>query len=576
VTTIILARHAETDWNREQRWQGVADHSLNDRGREQARALADELESVPCTAIYASDLRRAHETALVVAERRGLPVTPLPGLREIDYGSWTGLTRDEIKQRFPDGYAKMRTRSGQGWEGGETFAEMVPRVLEAVQRIAREHPGEAVLVVTHSGPIRAVRAHAAGLDFATDRTAAPHSDGQRVWAFEVADGVVRPAEGFVGGGERPRLRITEVRLVRLKTVREIGSLEPAWEPGGRITFRVGGGAYLEIHTEEGLVGIGPAMDPSLLPVVNDLLTGRDPLEIETLAPRLQYHGRGHLRRGTASVDIALWDLIGKASGKPLSELWGAGRSAVPAYASTIRLSSPEEAASLAAELAEEGWKAIKLRLHHTTLEEDLRVVEAVRTEVGDRMEIMADANQAQSPGSWQPGVRWDLPRALATARELEQLGCVWLEEPLPRYAFDELAELNGSVELPIAGGENNRGLHEFEWMLERGVYDILQPDCRVSGGITELREIGARAEAFAKRVAPHHGGGGIGTIAHLHLVAAWPHAPWIELLHEPPIGSYWHRFSIFRGPPTVDETGQLPVPRGPGLGVEIDPELVER
>jgi L-alanine-DL-glutamate epimerase-like enolase superfamily enzyme len=370
------------------------------------------------------------------------------------------------------------------------------------------------------------------------------------------------------------LRITHARLVPLKTVREAGSLEPAWDPGGRMTFRIGGGSYLELHTDQGLVGIGPAMDPSLLPVVNEQLAGKDPFDVEGHAARLQYYGRGRARRGSASVDIALWDLVGKASGQPLYRLWGGTNERVLIYASTIQLSTPERTPALAGELLDEGWKAIKLRLHHETLEEDVRTAEAVRAEVGDRMEVMADANQAQSPGTWQPGVRWDLGRAVATARELERLRYRWLEEPLPRYAFDLLGELNGLVELPIAGGENNSGLHEFRWMLECGVYDILQPDSLVSGGITELRKIGALAEAFGKRLVPHHGGGGIGTIAHLHLVAAWPHAPYLELLHDPPIGSYRHRFAIFRDPPAVDATGYMSLPQRPGLGVEIDPDLI--
>jgi L-alanine-DL-glutamate epimerase-like enolase superfamily enzyme len=381
--------------------------------------------------------------------------------------------------------------------------------------------------------------------------------------------------GFEALARPARLRITHARLVPLKTATEAGSLEPAWDPSGRMTFRVGGGKYLEVHTDQGLVGIGPALDESLLPTVNEQLAGKDPFDIEAHAARLQYYGRGHLRRGSASVDIALWDLIGKASGQPLYKLWGGGEEKVRVYASTIQLSTPARAALLAAELMEEGWTAVKLRLHHETLEEDVRTLEAVREEVGDRMEIMADANQAQSPGMWQPGVRWDLRRAVATAHELQRLRCCWLEEPLPRYAFDLLGELTRLVELPIAGGENNRGLHEFKWMLERGVYDILQPDGLVSGGITELRKIGALAETFGKRVVPHHGGGGIGTIAHLHLVASWPHAPYLELLHEPPIGSYRHRLAIFQNPPAVDVTGHMSLPQGPGLGVEIDPDLIE-
>jgi len=96
----------------------------------------------------------------------------------------------------------------------------------------------------------------------------------------------------------------------------------------------------------------------------------------------------------------------------------------------------------------------------------------------------------------------------------------------------------------------------------------------VSGGITELRQIGTLAEAFGKRVVPHHGGGELGTIAHLHLVASWPHAPYLELLHDPPIGSYRHRFAIFQDPPVVDPMGRISLPQKPGLGVEIDPDLV--
>jgi broad specificity phosphatase PhoE len=208
VTTILLARHGETDWNREKRWQGLADQALNARGREQATTLADELEPLPFSAIYASDLRRAHETALIVAERKGLAVTPMRELREIDVGSWTGLSYDEVKERFRDAYKEMRTRTGRGWEGGETYAEMGRRVLEAIRRIAREHPGEAVLVVTHSGPIRTVCAYALGLDYATDRKAAPTVDRVGFSAVTVADGVLRPADPEIyeylgAGGKRP-------------------------------------------------------------------------------------------------------------------------------------------------------------------------------------------------------------------------------------------------------------------------------------------------------------------------------------------------------------------------------------
>ncbi len=376
--------------------------------------------------------------------------------------------------------------------------------------------------------------------------------------------------------ERPRMKITDVKVVQLRLVREVGELEPAWNPGGRMAFRIGGGSFVEIHTDQGLVGIGPGLDPQFLPAVRAQLVGKDPFDTERHSAALQYYVLGMPYRGTAGVDIALWDLIGKACGQPLYKLWGGGKDRVVPYASMIRLSTPEERAELAAHLMEQGWRAIKLRLHHETMKQDIETVERVRAVVGDRMTIMVDANQAQSSGNWQPGVLWDFRRAVETARELQRLGVYWLEEPLPRYYFDQLSELRQRVELAIAGGENNRGVHEFVQMLQVGAYDILQPESMVLDGVTALRKVGVLAEAFGKRVVPHHGGGDLGVVAHLHLVASWPHAPFLELLHDPPIGDYRHRFSIMKNPPTVDKEGCISVPQGPGLGVEVDRELVER
>jgi D-galactarolactone cycloisomerase len=372
----------------------------------------------------------------------------------------------------------------------------------------------------------------------------------------------------------PRLKITDIRLVQLKTIEAIGAVETAWDLGGKMPFQRGGGSFLEIHTDQGLVGIGPGVDPNLLPVLQSRLAGQDPFDTEQHVATLRYYASGMPYWGSAGVDIALWDLIGKACGQPLYKLWGGGKEKVPAYASLIRLSNPEERARLARQLKDEGWQAIKLRIHHATMKEDLATVEQVREAVGDGMVVMVDANQAQSSGNWQPGVLWDYRRAVETAWELQELGCYWLEEPLPRYAFADLARLNDQVEIPIAGGENNRGVHEFLQMLQEGVYDILQPESMVVGGVTDLRKIGVLAEAYGRQVVPHHGGRGLGTVAHLHLVASWPHSPYLELLHDPPIGLYQHGFSALQDPPVVDSEGYVAVPQGPGLGVEINPDLI--
>jgi D-galactarolactone cycloisomerase len=371
------------------------------------------------------------------------------------------------------------------------------------------------------------------------------------------------------------IKITDVRLIRLRTIETIGEMEPAWDLGGKMAFVVGGGTIVEIHTDSAIVGIGPGFDPSMLPIVRRILIGEDPFTTERHLARLRYYAHGLPYRGSASVDIALWDLIGKACNQPLYRLWGGSRSRVPAYASMIALSTPQERADLAARLASEGWVAMKLRLHYPTIQEDLRLVAAVRDAVGGEFAIMVDANQAQSTGNWQPGILWDYRRALDTARELDRMGCFWLEEPLPRYAFRDIARLNAEVAMPIAGGENNRGLHEFVQMLEQNVYDVLQPEGMVMGGLTELRKVGVLAEAYGKKAVPHHGGRGLGTVAHLHMVAAWDHAPYLELLHDPEVGHYQYGFSILREPIRLGSDGCLPVPQGPGLGVEINPDLIE-
>jgi L-alanine-DL-glutamate epimerase-like enolase superfamily enzyme len=371
-----------------------------------------------------------------------------------------------------------------------------------------------------------------------------------------------------------RMKITRIRVVKLKLIKEAGTLEPAWNPGATMTFRAGGGSFIEVHTDQGLTGIGPAVDPALIPAFEAKLAGKDPFDTEGNTALLRYDAAGGVYRGPANLDIALWDLIGKACNQPLYKLFGGGKDKITPYASMVKVSGPQERADMAAGLSAAGWKAIKLRLHNAAMKDDIATVEAVRARIGDRMEIMIDANQAQSPGDWQPGVLWDFRRAVETARELQRLRCVWLEEPLPRYAFDRLAELNRLVEIPIAGGENSRWLHEYLWMLQQGVYDILQPETMAAEGFTGMRKIGALAQAFGRRIVPHCALADLGTIAAMHLVASWPHSSWLEIIHDPPVCSYRDRFSVLRNPPAVDSTGQIALPQGPGLGVEIDPAVI--
>ena len=151
-TTILLARHGETDWNRERRVQGHTDRPLNEVGRAQARALADRLAAEPIEAVYSSDLARARETAHIVAEPRGLTVVAVPELREKNFGTWEGLTDEEIVARFPEA-------AGGQWGDGETSEQVAARILRALRGIAAAHPAGHVLVVSHGGALRAVLRH---------------------------------------------------------------------------------------------------------------------------------------------------------------------------------------------------------------------------------------------------------------------------------------------------------------------------------------------------------------------------------------------------------------------------------
>jgi len=189
VTTILIARHGQSDWNQEKRWQGHADRPLTERGCEQAEALADRLAHIELDAVNTSDLQRARDTAAVVAERQGLEVRQLPELREVDVGSWSGLTRAEAEERFPEGFARWRD-GYPGWKDGETYEAMTDRVLGAVDRIAREHEGGRVLVVSHGGPIRAIHAAALGLDVHAYRRLRPVEPNARLSAVCVVDGML--------------------------------------------------------------------------------------------------------------------------------------------------------------------------------------------------------------------------------------------------------------------------------------------------------------------------------------------------------------------------------------------------
>jgi broad specificity phosphatase PhoE len=174
---LLLVRHGETEWNRERRWQGQYDLPLTAEGEAQSRATALRLAGVGALALYSSDLIRAQQTATAISATTGLDVQLDAGLREVDVGSWVGMTSDEAAIKDPQGHARWVT-GGTGWTDGETYPAMAVRVVAAVERIVDRYAGrDRVIIVAHGGPIRALAAHAVGLagDGRTHLSAGPNA-----------------------------------------------------------------------------------------------------------------------------------------------------------------------------------------------------------------------------------------------------------------------------------------------------------------------------------------------------------------------------------------------------------------
>ena len=352
-----------------------------------------------------------------------------------------------------------------------------------------------------------------------------------------------------------------------------GELRPAWSPG--TIWREKTSTVYRVQTDAGLTGIGAGTgSPQLVrDRIGPRLVGQDPFAIERIFRVVVNWGGGLGAIPVAcGIEMALWDLVGKAAELPLYKLWGACNDRLRAYASLVEVRTPEQRAEDALRFLDQGYRAIKLRLHAPTMKEDVAQVQAVREAVGDRMEIMVDANQAQEPGT--PGSEddlvWGYDRALATCRELAPLGVVWLEEPLGRFEFDNLRRLAAASDIPIAGGENNVGLHEFRWLIDQECYDVVQPDAAVSAGLGGLRKIASYAELHHKQFVPHHGGSGLGVAAHLHLSASCPNSPYVELLQEPPALPVETFQGLITEPLVPDVDGNVRLPDKPGLGVELN------
>jgi L-alanine-DL-glutamate epimerase-like enolase superfamily enzyme len=353
---------------------------------------------------------------------------------------------------------------------------------------------------------------------------------------------------------------------------------PAWIPGYPQT--VNRFTLLRLTTDDGVQGLaaGVAFErerEGLGGLLGPYLIGLDPLDIVTARQRIRE--ASFLGWRNYWLEAAFWDIRGKVEGKPVWALLGGtegGR--VDVYASTGEVHPPARRAEEVLKLRDMGFKAVKLRVHSFDPAEDVAQVEAVRRAVGDSLVLGVDANQGWRVALIDDAPLWTLERATEFARACAGLGVAWLEEPLDMHAYDELAELCRRSDVPIAGGEMNAGWHEFKVMLEKGSYDIYQPDATMGGGIGDVLQVMDACRKHGLGYTPHTWTNGLGFLVNLHVYAAGPRTHPIEYPFEPPGWVPEARDGLLAEPIRVGADGTVAVPDAPGLGIEIDEDKLAR
>lgn len=324
---------------------------------------------------------------------------------------------------------------------------------------------------------------------------------------------------------------------------------------------------VRVKTDAGLTGIGEAfaygaplavcnvIEESLAP----LIVGQDPSRIEYLMDLMQRGTMIYGRRGLAmfaisGVDLALWDLLGKAHRAPVYELLGgATRPRLPVYASLMRYASPSDVAAACKSFVSQGFGMLKL--HQT----DVASVKAAREAVGPTVELMLDVNCPWTPGE-----------AIAMARAFEPYRLFWFEEPVwPPEDYAGLARVRAALRIPIACGENEATAFAFRHIIDAGAADIVQPSMTKVGGISEMKKIATLAAAANVTFVPHSFYFGPGLAATLHVVASTPGVPYVEL---PP----GRLVAPLTAEPIRSGGVGLSVPDRPGLGADPDPDVLTR
>lgn len=342
---------------------------------------------------------------------------------------------------------------------------------------------------------------------------------------------------------------------------------------------------VKVFDSDGAVGWGECgADPQTRAALEQLapeVIGREPTQVRSIWQQLfetffQSHGfAGANIPALSAIDMALWDLAGKRAGKPVWELLGGRmRDAIPVYATGLYYTENDYPDALFAEASsyvEQGFSGMKMKVGGKTVLEDAERVLGLRKHLDDDVHLMFDANEA-----------YDAATAIRFAKSVADADISWFEEPCPSY--DDAANLmvRERSPIPISGGESLKTRHEFASRLANRVFDIVQPDIAVAGGISEMQVIGLMANAHGIKFHPHFWGTGISFAASLHLVSTMPFSP-PKYVPEPYVNEPVLEFDQTPHPVRENITpgfkvngSRVAVPNGPGLGIEVDEGEVER
>jgi D-galactarolactone cycloisomerase len=333
-----------------------------------------------------------------------------------------------------------------------------------------------------------------------------------------------------------------------------------------------------VYTDQGITGWGSSFTNDLLVegalrILEPLLIGENALEPERVTEKLHantfWMGRGgSVTHAISGINIALWDILGKATGQPVSRLLGGRyRERVLPYASLL-MQEPQPLAAHLHAVQAQGFRAFKIGWGPFGRRSNLldeQIVRAAREAVSDDALLMVDAGA--SDAFWQQGYKW----ALRAADMLADYGVKWFEEPLPPDNLADYVLLRSNARLPIAGGEVLTRRQSFVPWIQKGAFDIVQPDVTKVGGISEERRIAWMAHDHGVQFVPHGWNTALGLASDLHLASACPGSDLVEYLTGSPFID-----DIVEVPWKLDSDGMLPVPSGPGLGISINLDKVEK